>query len=193
MRRVGAFVFVFLLVVPAAALRAQQTEDVEVSGFDGRQQEESNWCWAASIQSIFRTKGLDVEQSDLVTAAYGDVVNATAPGFDGTLRLLNRIVVDIDGTEWEIHARAGASYPDGAWLLRRFENDEPVMVWYRDEFSNHSIVLHGGTYHVNGAGRFLGWQTVTAYDPYLDRDMTINAPNIPRYVYGTFEISLSEH
>lgn len=192
MRRWLTLLTAVLIIIPASVLRAQQTEDIEVAGFEGRQQEASNWCWAASIQALFLTQGLAVEQAAIVQAAYGRVVNATAPGFEGTLRLLNGKVVDVDGDLWEVHARAGGSYPDAGWLLRRFGNDEPVMVWYRDEYTNHSIVLHGGTYYVNQAGSFLGWQSVTGYDPYLDRDMTIDARNIPRYVYGTFEVSLRQ-
>jgi hypothetical protein len=192
MRRLLTPLILSLVLIPAVFLSAQETEDIEVAGFEGRQQEASNWCWAASIQSLFLTQGLEVDQSAIVLAAYGRIVNATAPGFQGTLQLLNGKVVDIDGELWEVHARAGGSYPDAAWLMRRFRNDEPVMVWYRDEYTNHSIVLHGGTYYVNRAGSFLGWQSVTGYDPYLDRDMTIDARNIPRYVYGTFEVSLRQ-
>jgi hypothetical protein len=102
------------------------------------------------------------------------------------------VVVDIDGSEWQVHARAGGSYPDAGWLLQRFRNDEPVMIWYRDPYANHSIVLHGGSYYVNAAGSFAGWQSLVAYDPLLDTDMTIDASNIPRYVYGTFEVSIRE-
>jgi hypothetical protein len=192
MRLLRSLSIVIVGLLTAGALVAQDVEDIEVSGFEGRAQEQSNWCWAASIQSLFLSKGLDVDQSTIVEAAYGQLVNATAPGFDGTLRLLNSVVVDIDGDAWQVHARAGGSYPDAAWLLRRFKNDEPVMIWYRDEYSNHSIVLHGGTYYVNAAGSFAGWQTLTAYDPFLDTDMTIDARNIPRYVYGTFEVSIRQ-
>ena len=190
MRRHLVLLIAWLILLPSALLRAQAVEEIEVSGFQGQRQEQSNWCWAASIQSLFVTKGLNVEQPAIVQAAYGRVVNATAPGFDGTLRLLNGIVVDIGGERWEIHARAGGTYPDAGWLFQRFRRDEPVMIWFRDPYANHSIVLHGGTYYTDRSGRFYGWRTVTAYDPLLDRDMTIVAQNIPRYVYGTFDVSI---
>ena len=191
MRKLISLVIVIVCLLPVA-LAAQSLDEVEVSGFDGRAQEESNWCWAASIQSLFLSKGIDVEQSAIVASAYGRPVNATAPGFDGTLSLLNRVVVDVDGTQWQVRARAGATFPNAYWLLKRFQDDEPVMIWYRDEYANHSIVLHGGTYYVMPNGSFGGWATVTAYDPLLDRDMSIDARNIPRYVYGTFEVSIRE-
>ncbi len=190
MRRGFSLLVVLLALLPSALLRAQALEEIDVPGFQGQAQEQSNWCWAASIQSLFVTKGLDVEQTAIVRAAYGSVVNATAPGFEGTLRLLNGVVVDINGEAWMVHARAGSTYPEAGWLLRRFEHGEPVMIWFRDPYANHSIVLHGGTYYTDGSGTFRGWRTLTAYDPLLDRDMTIDASNIPRYVYGTFDVSI---
>jgi hypothetical protein len=184
--------FLLTIALSAFTLDAQSVEEIEVSGFEAEAQEQSNWCWAASIQSLFLTKGLVVDQTSIVTAAYGRPINATAPGFDGTLRLLNSVVVDVDGDAWYVRARAAANFPNAEWLLARFENDEPVMVWFRDPYANHSIVLHGGTYYTDRRGSFAGWQSLTAYDPLLGHDMTIDAPNIPRFVYGTFEVAIRQ-
>jgi hypothetical protein len=169
---------------------AQPVETIEVSGFEAKAQEQSNWCWAASIQALFLTKELEVDQADIVTAAYGRPVNATAPGFDGTLRLLNSVVVDVAGDRWRVRASAVSGSPDALWLLRRFQRGEPVMIWFQDEFTNHSIVLNGGAYYTSPSGAFRGWKSLTAYDPFIDQEMTINASNIPRYVYGTFNVSI---
>ena len=163
---------------------------MEVSDFKGLPQEQSNWCWAASIQSLFLTKGLELDQATIVTAAYGRRANNTAPGFDGTLRLLNAVVVDIKGEKWQVQASAGSTYPEARWLLRQFQNNQPVMIWYRDEYTNHSIVLNGGDYYTTQDGSFAGWRSLTAYDPYTDRIMIIDGTNIPRYVYGTFWVSI---
>lgn len=183
-------VLVSLMALGVAPAYAQNVQEIEVSGFEAQRQKQSNWCWAASIQALFLTKGLTVRQEDIVKAAYGRVVNTTAPGFDGTLRLLNSVVVDIDGDRWQVRASAGATYPNALWLLRQFEKDEPVMIWYRDQYTNHSVVLNGGTYYTNPAGAFAGWRSLSAYDPYIDQELTIDASNIPRYVYGTFEVSI---
>lgn len=166
-----------------------QTQTVRVSGFQGLPQQMSNWCWAASIQSIFLTRGLDVSQARIVTAAYGSPQNTTAPGFNGTLNILNGLSVSADGSFWQIRASAGNSFPDADWLLRKLEHDEPVMVWFRDPNTNHSIIVNGGRYNRNNAGN-VQWQQIYAYDPWLNQTMTIDASNIPRFVYGTFDIQL---
>ena len=182
-----ALSFAFLKLEP---LQAQSVDTIEVAGFEGQGQEQSNWCWAASIQALFLTKGLAVDQESIVRAAYGRLVNLPAPGFSGVLRLLNSVVVDIDGDKWKVRAAAGPTYPNAQWLFNRFQKDEPVMIWFQDPNENHSIVLNGGTYYVNQLGAFMGWRTLAAYDPYFDREMTIDASNIPRYVYGTFEVEI---
>jgi hypothetical protein len=175
-----------------AAAQAQQIDTVEVSGFQGKAQEQTEWCWAASIQSIFLTRGLDVDQTDIVKTAYHGLVNAPAPGFQGTLQILNGLAMSVDGSTWVVKAGAGPTFPNPLWLLEKFQNNEPVMIWFRDPNENHSIVLNGGTYTVDPLGRFQTWITLQAYDPWYDRDVTIPAGNIPKYVYGTFDIQLTE-
>ena len=164
-------------------------DTVRVSGFKALPQEMSNWCWAASIQSIFLTTGLQVSQSRLVAAAYGAPVNRTAPGFDGTLNILNGLSVSADGSTWEVRASAGNSFPNANWLLNKLQNDEPVMIWYKDPNSNHSIIVNGGKYYRDNFDN-VNWQQIFAYDPWFNRNMTIDASNIPRYVYGTYDVEL---
>src|SRR5215470_5049652 len=44
------------------------------------QQEHSQWCWAACISAIFNYHGYPVEQSRIVGATYGQMVNLPAHG-----------------------------------------------------------------------------------------------------------------
>ena len=176
------------------SLSGARADSISISRFEGKGQEMSNWCWAASIQSIFLTKGLQVAQSDIVAAAYGRDANGippnkTAPGFGGTLSILNGLSVGADGKLWKIKAAAGESFPNANWLFSELSANKPVMIWYKDEQTNHSIVVNGGEYLRDAFGN-IQWVLLTAYDPWFDRIMTINAANIPQYVYGTFKIEL---
>lgn len=164
---------------------------VSVDGFQALPQEMSNWCWAASIQSVFLTKGLQVDQKRIVTSAYGSPVNSTAPGFGGTLKLLNGLTIANDGSYWLVKASAANSYPNANWLFGKLQGGEPVIIWYKDEYSNHSIILRGGQYFRDGQGN-IHWQQLYAFDPFLNRDMLIDASNIPKYVYGSFDIDLEK-
>lgn len=189
-RACGVFFATLVLCLTATHSFGQATDSVEVSGFEGHAQEMSNWCWAASIQSLLLTKGLDVSQAAIVTAAYGRPVNARAPGFQGTLALLNRVILTVEGDAWRVSASASTTAPDAHWLLRQLQEDRPVMIWFRDPNEDHSIVLTGGEYYLGPGGSFAGWRRLAAYDPFFNRTMAIDASNIPRYVYGTFMVSI---
>ncbi len=175
------FIFLFISVAHADAVR--------VSGFQAYPQEKSNWCWAASIQSIFLTHGLQVSQSQIVTAAYGSPVNTTAPGFSRTLNILNGLCVSVDGSIWRVTASARNTYPSANWLYQKLNIDEPVMVWFKDSNTNHSIIINGGRYFRDMGGN-IQWIDVYAFDPLFNKNMTINASNIPMYVYGSFNIEV---
>lgn len=162
---------------------------VFVKGFQGKQQEKSNWCWAASIQAVLMTDGLNVSQRSIVRSAYGSEANLTAPGFEGTLKLLNGLAVGDGGDSRIVRASAFPSYPDSNWLLGKLKNGEPVIVWYRDESSNHSIIINGGDYYLGPGGAY--WEKIFAFDPYFNKNMVIVGSNIPRYVYGSFDVKIS--
>jgi len=180
-------IFISLLIFVGGAYAGT----VRVNGFHAKPQEMSNWCWAASIQSIFLTSGLQVSQRRIVAAAYGSPINQTAPGFKGTLNILNGLSVSADGSTWEVRASAANTFPNANWLFNKLSNDEPVMIWYKDPNSNHSIIVNGGRYYRDNGGN-IQWQQIYAYDPWLNRNMIIVAANIPRYVYGSFDVKLRE-
>ena len=170
---------IFICVV--CFIGVAHAESIRVNNFRAYPQKMSNWCWAASIQSIFLTSGLQVSQSRIVTAAYGSPVNRTAPGFNGTLNILNGLSVSSDGSIWEVQASAGNNFPNANWLFNKLNNDIPVMIWYRDPNSNHSIIVNGGRYYRDNRGN-IQWQQIYAYDPWLNKNMTINAANIHIFV-----------
>ena len=60
------------------------------------------WCWAASIEMIFRAHGYYVPQADIVRAVYGDVVNL--PAFSGysMSTQLNRDWTDSQGRRFRV-------------------------------------------------------------------------------------------
>lgn len=176
-----------LLLFPTLA----HAEIVQVKNFIANPQEMSNWCWAASIQAVFLTKGLSASQTQIVTSAFGAPVNKTAPGFMGTLKILNGLAVSSDGSLWKISAKAINTYPNANWLHSELENNRPVMIWYKDEYSNHAIVINGGQYYTDQYGG-VNWQLLSAFDPFTNQNITIDGANIPKYVYGAFEIKLKK-
>ena len=137
-------IFIGIFLFNIFVISTTYADVVSVAKFKALPQEQSNWCWAASIQSIFLTEGLTTTQSSIVTAAYGAPMNKTAPGFGGTLTIINGLKISVDRNLWEVSASAGNSFPNSNWLYSKLSNNKPVMIWYQDQFSNHSIVINGG-------------------------------------------------
>jgi hypothetical protein len=186
----GVVVVVSLLT--AIPLLAQQVRTVEVTGFTGHPQLRNEWCWAACIQSLLTSKGLSIGQAEIVEAAYGRDVNRPAPGFDGTVALLNGLRLTSAGEEWTVHADARAGRPDPRRIFAALTGNEPVMVWFRVPDLDHAIVLTGGKYLTDSLGNFTGWRSLTGFDPMFNRTLPIPAANVPRFVYGTFSITVSK-
>ncbi|MDP1586450.1 MAG: papain-like cysteine protease family protein, partial [Prosthecobacter sp.] len=59
-------------------------------------QEQSQWCWAASIQMIFAHHGFKVPQQEIVKDGYGLVTNKPAPSGEAMTRALSRPWIDQD-------------------------------------------------------------------------------------------------
>lgn len=64
-------------------------------------QEESQWCWAASISMVFASYGYDVDQERIVKEAYGSPVNMGAVGTTITQQL-NRTWIDDSGKKFKV-------------------------------------------------------------------------------------------
>ena len=58
------------------------------------------WCWAASIETVFRTAGVSWSQKDIVTAVKGFPAFSTANAGEMSL-FLNGFGFDYDGSTWK--------------------------------------------------------------------------------------------
>ena len=59
-------------------------------------QEQSQWCWAASISMIFAHHGYRVAQEEIVKDGYGVVTNLPAPSGEAMTHALSRSWIDQD-------------------------------------------------------------------------------------------------
>lgn len=80
-----------------------------IAAITGTSQEQSEWCWAASISMLFGYYGHPVSQEQIVRQAFGQLVNM--PGSPALIsQALNREWVDTRGK----HFRSSAIYSDAA-------------------------------------------------------------------------------
>jgi len=114
------------------------------------------WCWAASAQTIFRYYGHDIQQEEIVQAAFGTVEISTAPP-DVIVKMLNRTYTDASGRTFKVSTpRYSDSYGimpgniqtqyvqpgfSNAEIFNELSAERPVF--YAD--GPHAMVLIGGT------------------------------------------------
>lgn len=72
----------------SAGLAAENVQQLAV------RQEQSEWCWAASISMIFAHHGYAVRQEDIVKDGYGAAVNRPAPSGSAMTKALSRAWLD---------------------------------------------------------------------------------------------------
>jgi Papain-like cysteine protease AvrRpt2 len=122
--------------IPSAAL--------DVTAYD--RQQASEWCWAASISGVFAYYGHPISQQEIVSQAYGAIVN-----FPGTpqaiMASLNRSWTDENGNTFTSIATA---YTNKFTAAQDLANDEPLIV----ASLGHAMILTAVTYtrYPNGNG-----------------------------------------
>jgi len=106
-------------------------------------QQETQWCWAASIQMVLGYHGHEVDQKTIVTKAYGSAANM--PAQPGTiLKELNRTWTDKGGDRF----RVGAA-PVGAGaveMAHELAAGFPLIIGYSNGIQGHAVVLTAMSY-----------------------------------------------
>lgn len=117
-------------------------------------QQQSQWCWAASIATLFAYHGHPVSQSRIVTEAYGAPVNMPAVAGVVMARQLNRQWTDEYGMRFTARinglydADAGILGLTNAQIVNTLANDNPLVIGAR----SHAMVLTAVTYYDTIAG-----------------------------------------
>ncbi|WP_395842103.1 papain-like cysteine protease family protein [Cystobacter fuscus] len=121
-------------------------------------QQMSQWCWAASISMVFSHYGLSIPQQDIVSQAYGSIMNM--PGSPGAIaQSLNRDWRDSRGAMWRVRTSTlNATPPQAAAELAK---GRPLIIGTL----GHAMVLTALTYDVvpSGAGQVI---QATVRDPW---------------------------
>jgi Peptidase_C39 like family len=127
------------------------------------EQEQSQWCWAASIQAVLAYYGIKREQRDIVRATYGTVVNLPARSPQQLYSVLNNFMLSDDDKIEIVRSNWGVgSLLTAQVLYRELEQDHPIIVWFRNgPMSGHSVVIYEA--HFDSYGRPI---TVKIFDPW---------------------------
>jgi hypothetical protein len=110
-------------------------------------QHASEWCWAASIEMVFRYYGHNVPQERIVQETWGSIVNLPATSPLVILRDLNRSWVDDDGMSFRVSGTSYGANPVTA--AQDLAADMPLIIGTM----GHAMVLTALTYNRDVYGR----------------------------------------
>lgn len=102
-------------------------------------QRANQWCWAASIESVFKYYGYNISQEDIVYQTWGRIQNMPGRPYD-ILSALNKTYRDEDGYVFSVRASTINANP--ATASQDLSNDNPLIIGTL----GHAMVLTAVTY-----------------------------------------------
>jgi len=151
--------------------------------FSAAAQENSQWCWAASIQMILNYYGVSIDQKQIVARTYGVDPMGRLPNWSGNLQAitgnLNNWSIDNRRRPYVVQASVTAGAPTPLYLVQELEAKRPVMIGYATgPTSGHAVVITAASYIPTPNGPFI--QSLIVRDPWPS---PVNVQNRGRVEY----------
>ncbi len=151
-------------------------------------QENSQWCWAASIQMVFRYYGIGITQSQIVSRTYGTDHWGNLPDWPASLQTihnnLNNWSIDNNGHYYEVSAEMGTGMPSPAFLVEELSNGNPVILGYNTGQGGHAVVITALSYIPTDYGPQV--QSIIVRDPWPNY---ANLQNLGRIEYPAYNLA----
>ena len=130
-------------------------------------QKDSQWCWAACIQMVFKHWGYDVQQPMIVKDAWGDIVNMPGTPLQ-ILMSLNREWTDDSGKKFTVRSDSFVLGP-GTLAQELAANRPPIL-----GILGHAVVLSDIVYSGNNYGVTVN--SANVLDPWPGRGELLLSP-----------------
>ncbi len=131
-------------------------------------QQNSNWCWAASLQMIFNYYGVNITQEQIVGRSYGRDPYGNLPNWTGSFQIitanLNNWNMDNSGRQYSVSASLNWGAPTPAYLVQELSQQRPVLIGYQNGPGGHAVVITGCSYIQTFSGPLI--QSIIVRDPW---------------------------
>jgi hypothetical protein len=139
-------------------------------------QNNSYWCWAATIEMVLNYYDLYVPQDSIVKQVYGLDENQELPDYGASLDIiqkeLNNFGVDTNGTYYSISAVMGKGAPNPGVLIKELNNKRPVLIGYQTEEGGHTVIVTGVSFVKTPSGPKI--TSIVVRDPMPDAAFDFN-------------------
>lgn len=144
-------------VTPQGELCVSEVDFAEFSQQVYQNQNQSQWCWAASVAMIFDYQGHPVDQARIVSEVYGSPVNMPAQAGIVIAKQLNRSWVDDFGATFTSNLTAAFDADYGyngitnAQIVAELDGGNPLVIGARA----HAMVLTAIQYYRTPQGPYI--------------------------------------
>ncbi|MBN2683209.1 MAG: C39 family peptidase [Bacteroidales bacterium] len=139
-------------------------------------QNNSYWCWAATIEMVLNYYGLFVPQDSIVKEVYGFDENDDLPDYGATLDIINKELnsfnVDTNGVYYSISSKMGNGAPNPSVLIRELSKKKPVIIGYETGEGGHTVIITEVVYIKTERGPKI--LSITVRDPMPDAAFDMN-------------------
>ncbi len=145
--------------------------------FFASSQNNTNWCWAASLQMIFNYYGVSIDQNQIVARSYGTDEFGNLPNWTGSFQLitanLNNWNIDNRGRQYSVTASLHWGAPTPIYLIQELTAGRPVLIGYKSgPNTGHAVVITACSYIQTMNYPVI--QTIIVRDPYPNQQNVIN-------------------
>ena len=128
-------------------------------------QQDSMWCWAASIQMVLNYYRVRIEQQQIVARTYGGHLPNQGADIYAMTANLNNWSIDNLGRYYIVMASVNFGAPTPAFLLAELSQQRPMIIGYRTgPQSSHAVVVTAASYTQSPYGPII--QSVVVRDPW---------------------------
>lgn len=132
-------------------------------------QNNSQWCWAASIQMVLNGYGVNINQEQIVARSYGSDPYGNLPNWPGSYQIIHRNLnnwgLDNYGYRYQVSAVFGQGAPRPDQLINELANGRPVIIGYTTGGSvGHAVVVTAASFVPTPNGPMI--QTIIVRDPF---------------------------
>ncbi|HBS88321.1 MAG: hypothetical protein A2W91_17610 [Bacteroidetes bacterium GWF2_38_335] len=139
-------------------------------------QNNSYWCWAATIEMVLNYYKVYVPQDSIVKKVYGLDENSELPDYGATIETiqdrLNCSDVDTNGTTYTISSEMGKGAPNPSVLIRELGEKKPVIIGYDTGEGGHTVLITAASYINTPSGPKI--TSIVVRDPMPDAAFDMN-------------------
>ncbi len=172
------FRLLLILCLTTLSWSAFPQADLQYAGLSSKKmnytasvQNNTQWCWAASIQMVLRYYGVYVTQEQIVARTFGTKRNGQLPNLTASPEVitanLNKWGVDNRGQKYRVQAFWGQNAPAPNVLLKEMKANRPVIIGYEGPQGGHAVVVTAVGYQDTRSGTAI--EEIIVRDPWPSR------------------------